>query len=213
MRQYINLYRVSSRRAGGGKDARLLIGALSLVLLGGIGAGLFLSYQANGLERQLTENVAQRKVAESHLAEVGRRLGGGDGAARILSLEARLKERESLLAALDAGSLGDMDGYADTLRALGRNAGQGVWITGFSVARGGSQLGISGRALDAERIPAWLRGLNTEKVFQGRHIASLKASKGGGEGGAPSGYVDFTLGSEVAAENPAPAFPLMGVAK
>lgn len=213
MRQYINLYRASSRRAGGGKDGRMLVAALSLVLLGGIGAGLILSYRANGLERQLAESVAQRKLAEGRLAEVSRRLGRGDSAARIVSLEARLKERENLLAALDAGSLGDMEGYADTLRALGRNAGQGVWITGFSVARGGSQLGIAGRALDAERIPAWLRGLNAEKVFQGRHIASLKATKGGGEGSAPAGYVDFTLGSEEIAATPPPGLALEGLVK
>lgn len=218
MRQYINLYRVSSSRTGGGKDARMLLRALALVLVSGVGAATFLSYQASGLDRRLAESVAQRKLAESRLTEVARRLGGGEGAARILSLEARLKERESLLLALEAGRLGDMEGYSDALRALGRNAGQGVWITSFSVARGGSQLGISGRALDAERIPVWLRSLNAEKVFQGRPIAFLKATRGGGAGGAAgnetaAAYVDFTLGSEAMAETPASATPLLGGAR
>ncbi|MDD5295933.1 MAG: PilN domain-containing protein [Rhodocyclaceae bacterium] len=214
MRQYINLYRDLGPRRGGGKDFRRLVGAVSLVVLGGLGASLFLGYQAGGLERQVAENVALRKAVEQRLVDAGRRVAGGDGGARILSLEARLKERENLLAALDAGSLGDMEGYAEYLRALGRHTGQGVWVTGFSVARGGAQLGVSGRAQDAERIPVWLRALNGEKVFQGRQIASLKAAKIVGVGASSgkvqaSTHVDFTLGSEELAEPAeAPAQPM-----
>lgn len=218
MRQYINLYRHVGRRGKVGRDSMLLLAALALVLLVGLGAALFLNYQAGALEARVAQGLAQKKAAEQKLTESTRRLAGSNSGARVLSLEARLKERENLLAALDAGTLGDMEGYSEYLRALGRRAGQGVWITGFSVARGGSQLGISGRALDGERIPAWLRGLNSEKVFQGKSIAALKARKSGAENApaqkeAGAAYVEFKLGSEPAAETGSGAAAMQGVGR
>ncbi len=218
MRQYINLYRQVGRRGKAGRDSMLLLSALALVILLGLGAAFFLDYRTGVLETQLAQSVAQKKAAEQKLVEATRRLAGSHSGARVQSLEARLKERENLLAALDAGRLGDMEGYAEYLRALGRRSGQGVWITGFSVARGGSQLGISGRALDAERLPLWLRGLNGEKVFQGKTVAALRARKSGPES-APSqketgaAYVEFKLGSELAAEPGAAMASMQGVAR
>jgi Tfp pilus assembly protein PilN len=215
MRQYINLYRSTGGRAKAGRHSMLLLVALGLVLLVGLGAAFLLDYQAGVLEARVAQGLAQKKAAEQKLTEATRRLAGSSSGARVQSLEARLKERENLLSALNEGKLGDMEGYSEYLRALGRRAGQGVWITGFSVARSGAQLGISGRALDGERIPAWLRGLNSEKVFQGKSIAALKARRSGGDNlaavkdGAPA-YVEFMLGSELVPESGMPGGTVAG---
>ena len=160
MSQYINLYREGARAQAVGRHGFLLLAAIGLLLLLGSGSGVWLHLQVRDLEQQLALEGAKVKTAQARLAEATRRVGGAGAAARISELEARLKQREALLSALDAGALGDMNGYAEYLRALGRQAGKGVWITSFEVARGGTFLSISGRSLDGERLPAYLSALN-----------------------------------------------------
>ena len=58
-------------------------------------------------------------------------------------------------------------------RAFSRQHVEGVWLTAFDIAAGGSDLTIAGRAVSADLIPAYLQRLNKEAPMQGRQFASV----------------------------------------
>lgn len=213
MTQYINLYRDGRRAQGVGRHSSMLLAALGCLLVFGLGGVAWLHFQAGRMEAGVMAAEAGVKTSQGRLADAARRVGGQGAVSKIADMEKLLKQRQALLATLDSGELGDLNGYSEYLRALGRQAGKGVWLISFDVARGGASLAIAGRSLDAERLPAYLAGLNGEKVFQGRKIAFLKAEGGKTEAGAVRDatsppWVQFTLGTEpVRAAEPAPGAP------
>jgi hypothetical protein len=51
---------------------------------------------------------------------------------------------------------------------------RGVWLTGFNVGDNGNVLGIRGRVLHPDLVPAYLKALNAEDVMRGRLVTELK---------------------------------------
>ena len=203
MRQYINLYRGLEKKSSSSRGALAL---LATVLLAVPVLGAYAFMQQRELVRLQADADAREQEAragQARLVELTKRLGQRDGTADAAQtvLEARFQARERILATLASGALGNGEGYSEFLRALSRRSGKGVWLTGFSVAQGGGSISLSGRALEAERIPAYLAGLNGEKIFQGRGFAALRVKQvldpkvPEGKAGTPAS-LEFTLGTE-----------------
>lgn len=62
----------------------------------------------------------------------------------------------------------------DILKVLARSSVDGLWLTGLALADGGRNLEIRGRVLDQSLLPAYLRRLESEPIFRGRHFAALE---------------------------------------
>lgn len=95
-------------------------------------------------------------------------------AARIAQLDTRLKNRQEIVAALQDGVVGTTGGFSEYMRVLSRQSINGLWLTGFDITAGGSELTLSGRTLSADLVPAYLQRLNQEKPLQGRQFATMR---------------------------------------
>jgi hypothetical protein len=81
--------------------------------------------------------------------------------------------------------------------------GDGLWLTGVSIAGAGLDIGVRGRAMDPALVPGFLGRLRNERVMQGKPVGSLqigepaplKVLKDGKESSAPAPYVEFSLQS------------------
>ena len=88
------------------------------------------------------------------------------------NVEELLRRREGILRLLEGGAIGTTAGFAEYLRALARQAPEGLWLTGFSVAAGGD-IRIEGSTLQAAAVPEYIGRLGREKAFQGKSFAAL----------------------------------------
>jgi len=98
--------------------------------------------------------------------------------AELEHVEAVLRRRAEIVRLLEGGARGSTDGFADYLRGFGRQAPEGLWLTGFSIGSGDNDMEIRGSMLDAAALPEYIRRLGTEKAFQGRNFAALTMNRG-----------------------------------
>jgi hypothetical protein len=122
------------------------------------------------------------------------------GAERRKALEAKLAEHTQALKALDAATLGPIEGYSDLLRAFARVSMEGVWLTRIDAAEGAGELSITGRAARAELVPLYLERLRAEAALSGHEFKRFEVvrqvpapSEKGGPAGRP--FVEFVLSS------------------
>jgi hypothetical protein len=204
--QYINLYAAALREARPFPAASHVVLACLLVAAVVFGWSRVAASRAGDLAGQLQALDARLATEREQIAALGRTLGSREPDAALAAVlgasAAQLARRQEVLALLENGSIGTTAGFADVLRGFARQSMPGLWLTGFDVAAGGAELTISGRALDAELVPKYIRRLNVEKVFQGRSFAALKlapaqpgaaAPESAGARGAEPAFVEFGL--------------------
>lgn len=91
--------------------------------------------------------------------------------------EALLRSRAEIARLLEGGAIGSGGGFADFLRGFARQTPDGLWLTGFTIGNGGSDIEIRGSMLDPALLPDYIRRLGAEKAFQGRSFASLTMNR------------------------------------
>ncbi|MBI5107532.1 MAG: PilN domain-containing protein [Rhodocyclales bacterium] len=91
--------------------------------------------------------------------------------------EALLRSRAEIARLLEGGAIGSGAGFADFLRGFARQTPDGLWLTGFTIGNGGSDIEIRGSMLDPALLPDYIRRLGAEKAFQGRSFASLTMNR------------------------------------
>lgn len=209
MSQQINLYNPIFLKQEKHFSARTIAQALGLIV---VALGAFYAYAlvqtraAESVTREQRDRVAAQR---NQLVKLGPQLSpeGRSKAleAEVARLEAEVKARQSLLAALGTGELGNTAGFSEFLAALGRRAVPGVWLTGLNVGESGNDLQLSGRALRPELVPAYLKALSDEPMMRGRRVTEMKlaakvaaapAAPGGGAANAAPGprrYIEFTV--------------------
>jgi hypothetical protein len=98
-------------------------------------------------------------------------------------LETLVRGRRASLTAIQTGAIGSTTGFSEQMRALARQSVSGLWLTGFSIGGGGSEVSLRGRMLDAGLLPRFLGKLGAEKkrlrVAASKHcqLISLHPSK------------------------------------
>ena len=98
-------------------------------------------------------------------------------AADVANAEALLARRQEIVQLLEGGAAGATSGFAEHLRGFARQTLPELWLTGFSIGRGGAEMEIRGRTIRAEALPDYIRRLGSEKSFQGLSFASLTVSR------------------------------------
>ncbi len=156
--------------------SNVVLSALALYLLLAVAGGWALRdaearrVKAAAAETQLTTMKAQTAAATQAAKN---RKPSPQLIAELDRAEGQLRRRADIARLLESGEIGSTGGFADFFRGLARQVPQGLWLTGFTIGSGGTDMEIRGRMLDAAALPEYIRRLGEEKVFQGRSFASL----------------------------------------
>jgi len=214
MAQQINLFNPIFLKQKKHFSAVTMLQALGLVVGGVLAFYGYAVYEsrtqakiAADASRQLAAQTQQVAALTRDFSPQGRSRTLQDELARV---NARLQRGEEMLGLLQTGGLGNTAGFARYLVALARQPVAGVWLTGFSVGGDEMELNLSGRVLQPDLVPAYLRALNREEVMRGRRVTELRltareerdtptAAPGANPGSAakppavPFRYVEFNL--------------------
>ena len=201
MTQQINLFNPIFLKQKKMFSAVNMLDALALLL---VGVALFYGYasiQTLNLDRQSVETARQYYQSKTRLNEASARYAPKKAdaalAAEVDTLQAQVNARKANLQDLGGGALGGGAGYAEYMRALARQSLAGLWLTGFSIGKGGAEMQISGRALQPELVPSYIHRLTREQVLHGRAFDSLSMTQreaalpadASRPGAAPANYV------------------------
>lgn len=102
-------------------------------------------------------------------------------------LERELAAKQGFLEHFDGSSLGDTRGFSAYMRGLARRPLADLWLSRIELAGDGA-LAFSGSALKPGAVPAFVRTLNEEAIFQGREFRTLQMAE-------QDGRIDFDLRS------------------
>lgn len=155
------------------------------------------AHQTRGLSAQSRQVAAALKTQQAKLLEISERLAGQKKDPRLEQelavLEQRVAARQEVLRFLQAGELGQTQGFSAELAAFARQSTEGLWLTGVTL--GGDELTLEGRALAPELIPAYLQRLSREPALRGRAIAGMQVAlpKPADEAKAPPQFVEFRV--------------------
>jgi hypothetical protein len=125
---------------------------------------------AAGVEEQL--DAVRNQVTAANEAATTRK-PSPELAADIENAETLLRRRDGIARLLESGVVGNTDGFAEYLRGFARQIPAGLWLTGFTIESGGSDMEIRGSMLDPATLPIYIHRLGSEKAFQGRSFAAL----------------------------------------
>lgn len=209
MSQQINLFNPVFLKQKRIFSAVNMADALALLVVGVAVFYAYASIESLNLDRQAVETARQYDLAKLRLAQTSVRYApkkvDAGLEAEVTNLQAQLNTRQATLNNLGIGAAGSEVGYAEYLRALARQSLAGLWLTGFKVAKGGTEIEIIGRALQPELVPYYIRRLNQEQALRGRTFDSLSMTRREGPlpadasrpAGAPANYsyTEFRLGS------------------
>lgn len=177
MSQQINLLNPAFRKAFDWLSAKPLAIATCLLLVIVGTASVVTGKQADSRERAANQRVDTLKVAQDRLLTMTKSITESKPnlqlANELANARGLLKTREEILGVLEKGALGNTIGFAEFLRGFARQAPNGLWLTGFTIGAGGTEMEIRGRMLNPASLPEYISRLKTEKVFQGRSFASL----------------------------------------
>ncbi len=177
MSQYINLLGPAFRKQREGLTLARALMALALTVLVMLALQAHDQQQLSGLREELTSAQRLVKAQSVHTDRLK-----GEGAAKkgssgldveVQRLEGDLKSARDSMTVLEGGALGNRYGFARYLQAFSRQAIDGLWLTGFSVA-GSGDVAINGRVLRPELVPAYIQKLNNEPALQGRAFSALE---------------------------------------
>lgn len=88
----------------------------------------------------------------------------------------KLAHTREIATKLRSGAYGSIDGLSVYLEGFARQHVEGTWLTRVRVRSGGSTIGLDGRALLPDLVPAYLDRLSREAVFRGKAFSSLELS-------------------------------------
>lgn len=208
MSQQINLLNPAFRKTIDWLSAAPLASFAAALLLIITVAAFASRVSADGLGREAAAQEAKLKTVQERLTtaakQVAEKKPSVQLAADLANVQAQFKAREEILAYLVNGSIGNTSGFAEYLRGFALQVPKGLWLTGFTIGAGGSEMEIRGRMLNAAALPEYIHRLDSEKAFQGRSFAALtilrpeeeKKSASGKPSvtvAAPPGFVEFVL--------------------
>ena len=140
-------------------------------------ASTWAGIQADSQERVANQRAAALKTSQERLLAMSKSIAESKPnpqiASELANAQALIKSREEIMRVLEGGVLGNTVGFSEFLRGFARQVPNGLWLTGFTIGAGGSEMEIRGRTLDPASLPEYIRRLKTEKVFQGLSFSSL----------------------------------------
>jgi hypothetical protein len=95
----------------------------------------------------------------------------------IARLSTELENGRRLKQALATGSFGNTEGFSRHFEALARGHVDGAWLTRIAIGRGGNHLDLSGKTIDPELVPLYIRRLGESPVFRKRGFNLLELAR------------------------------------
>jgi len=199
--QQINLFDARFSKRTSHLSARTMVQALAAVFVVALAFQALYAYQNRSLQSTLaqtdkraTELRDQSIRFAKEFTALGRSTALTDEIARV---EEQLRMRRGLIAGMQGGAGGNVDGFSPYLTALARRTMSGVWLTGVEIGASG-ELVLKGRVMDSALVPAYIRELRKEEAFAGRAVSELRVSaKSESEKKAdparPARFVEFFL--------------------
>lgn len=205
MSQQVNLFNPAFEERKQTFGAATMAQALGVLLAGVIALAWYGNAHVAALQKEADAGAQQLTKKQARLASVGTEFAPRQKSAaleaEVAEAEAQLASLRKVSAVLDSGELGNTRGYSEYFKALARQNVDGLWLTGVSVAAGGNDIGVRGRALDPALLPGYLGRLTREDTLRGKAFGSLQISQAapvkmaGKDAGAPAPYVEFSLQS------------------
>jgi Tfp pilus assembly protein PilN len=152
--------------------------ALSLLVLGTALVAGYATYQVSMLKHEAVATNDQVLQAQTQFVKVSAEYGVKP---KNPALEQQVKQLEGDIQALrlvfdtlQKGDIGNTKGYSGYLQAFARQIVDGVWLTGVTLVGAGNEIGLQGRALQPELVPAYMSRLKREPVMQGKSFGTLE---------------------------------------
>ncbi len=184
MSQQVNLYQPIFRKEKKIFSARTLAQACAILLLALGGIYAYGRWQVHQLAVQLERSRTQAQAMQNRVSEIQRlaprRSEDPALLARNKQLAAELAQKQRVLATLADRRLGNTQGFAPYFTGLARQQLDGLWLTGLTVAGGGSRLELRGSTLRPELVPRYLQRLAQEAPFRGMAFETFEMSRAKG---------------------------------
>jgi Tfp pilus assembly protein PilN len=208
MSQQINLFNPIFLKQKKYFSAVAMVQALGLLVAGSVLVAVYASYLVASVSKEAAVTTAQLGAAQAQLAKVKMEFAPRQKSqgleVQIQKAEAETQSLRQVFDILQKGEIGNTKGYSGYLRAFSRQIIDGVWLTGLSIVGAGNEIGLHGRALQPELVPAYMNRLKREPVMQGKSFGTLEmqvpqvdqAGKGdpaGAKTRVPAGYIEFSL--------------------
>ncbi|MDH5437143.1 MAG: PilN domain-containing protein [Gammaproteobacteria bacterium] len=191
--QEINLYQPRLRKSTDRFSGKNILNISGIVL-----AGLLLMYgvffwQVAGIRGELEMLQAKQIQTTNRLTEVSQKFRPKRKSAALeLQVKASHVEvdiKRKILATIQNIPPVSTKGFAAFLEGMARQRVNGLWLTGFEISDGGNEMNISGRSLDPVLVPAYLKKLSGEQIFQGVSFEAFSMNRAEKE----VAMIDFTL--------------------
>jgi hypothetical protein len=212
--QQINLFNPIFLKQKKYFSALTMAQALGLILAGSLAFYSFASYRTNMLGKQAAEFSKRLASEEARYVSASTRLVPRQKSKQVESdvatAEEQLRARRGVMEILQSGKLGNTKGFSEYMRAFSRQIVNGLWLTEFSVDANGNDMMLTGRTLQPELVPTYIRRLSQESVMQGKTFAVLEMHQPGvmpaklaaqtkaNEPARPAAYLEFSLHSREA---------------
>lgn len=179
-----------------------LLQALGFVIFGSLLFYGYAVYQERQLNMQFNEATKRFEAEKTRMilleAEFSPQQTSQMLQDEVVQMEKKLAAQTKLVETMKSGAGGNTSGYSEYMRAFSRQAVQGLWLTGFMVNGDGTEINLSGAALNPELVPVYIQRLGNEKIMHGKAFSTLQiqAASSDEKGSAPvPHYVQFTLHS------------------
>jgi len=201
MSQQINLFDARFRKRLEHFSAATMLLALGAVLVLSLLIRELYAYQNRALQATLAQTEKRANELRDQTVRFAKEFGAQGRSTALAEESARIEEqlrmRRGLLAGMQGGGGGgNVESFSPYLAALARRTMNGVWLTGVEIRGSTDTLVIRGRVLDSDLVPAYMRSLNREPLFQGRTVSELRLSaknEAATKSEAIKRYVEFSL--------------------
>ena len=177
MKQQINLYQPMFRKQQKVFSAitMLQITGFFIIVLAAIYS--YNVYQLRPFSAELGKTDAQMTKLSQQIEAISKRFPGRGKntllASEISRLTTRLENMKKIQVALAQGSFGNTSGFSDHFEALARNHVDGAWLTDITISSGGGKLTLSGKSIDPELVPIYIKRLADAPVFKDQRFNIL----------------------------------------
>lgn len=180
MSQQINLFDARFRRQKQHVTARTLVVTAAVLL----GAAFLLqelyAYQNRSLQATLAQVDKRATELRDQTVRFAREFTAqGRSAAltdEIARVEDQLRVRRALLATMQSGAGGGVQGFSPYLTALARQTMDGVWLTGVDIGGASGEVVLKGRVVDSTLVPVYIRRLREQPPFAGGTVNELRVA-------------------------------------
>ncbi len=182
-----------------------MVQALGLVVLGSVLFYAYGLYQVSELSGQADEMSKRYAAEQARLVNFANEFSPQRSREMLEEeakrLEAQAAAQEAMLNLLKSGAMGNTEGFSEYMRAFARQSVNGLWLTGFDITGDGTQMTLSGAALNPQLVPVYIQRLSKEKIMHGKTFDTLQMQQPKQEAGKPvARYVEFSLRSASAVE-------------